>query len=57
MDKAAGQRSRRVFGTHRVEEAIAQFERLLADRTRVLGADHPNTLNTRNNLAYLKQQR
>jgi hypothetical protein len=34
-------------------EAIAEAEELLADRTRVLGPDHPDTLLTRNNLAYL----
>jgi ferritin-like protein len=31
--------------------AVAEFERLLTDRLRVLGADHPDTLRTRNNLA------
>lgn len=31
--------------------AIADFEVLLADRLRVLGADHPDTLMTRGNLA------
>jgi hypothetical protein len=34
-----------------VTAAIAQFEQVLTDRRRVLGDDHPNTLNTRNNLA------
>ena len=33
-------------------EAITEFERLLTDRIRVLGADHPDTLATRNNLAF-----
>jgi hypothetical protein len=28
------------------------LERLLADQTRVLGPDHPDTLTTRNNLDY-----
>ncbi|WP_368086585.1 tetratricopeptide repeat protein [Leifsonia sp. CL154] len=32
--------------------AITQFEHLLADRLRVLGPDHPDTLSTRSNLAY-----
>ncbi|WP_326824620.1 tetratricopeptide repeat protein [Streptosporangium sp. NBC_01756] len=31
--------------------AIPLFEQILADRTRVLGADHPDTLGSRNNLA------
>ncbi|MEV0133664.1 FxSxx-COOH system tetratricopeptide repeat protein [Dactylosporangium sp. NPDC050688] len=34
-----------------VAEAVAAFERLLADRRRMLGDDHPQTLITRNNLA------
>ena len=31
--------------------AVAALEQLLADQVRVLGADHPNTLLTRNNIA------
>ena len=34
-----------------LDEAVAAFEVLLADRLRVLGADHPSTLTTRGNLA------
>ncbi|HYB37805.1 MAG TPA: tetratricopeptide repeat protein [Mycobacterium sp.] len=33
-------------------EAITEFERLLTEQQRVLGADHPDTLATRNNLAF-----
>jgi hypothetical protein len=33
-------------------QGIAQAPSVLADYERVLGADHPNTLNSRNNLAY-----
>ena len=32
-------------------EAITEFERLLTEQQRVLGADHPATLATRGNLA------
>ena len=35
----------------RFGEAIELFERVLADRVRVLGPDHPDTLNARDNLA------
>ena len=35
----------------RAAEAIPLFERTLADLERVLGPDHPATLNSRNNLA------
>ena len=35
----------------RFTEAIALFERVLADSIRVLGEDHPNTLTSRDNLA------
>ena len=35
----------------RFGEAIEQFEQVLAERERVLGADHPVTLTVRNNLA------
>ncbi|WP_189250192.1 tetratricopeptide repeat protein, partial [Streptosporangium pseudovulgare] len=31
--------------------AIPLHEQTLTDRIRILGADHPNTLNSRNNLA------
>ena len=34
-----------------LEQAIPLFERTLADSERVLGADHPDTLGSRNNLA------
>jgi hypothetical protein len=36
--------------------AAAALQELLADRVRVLGADHPNTLTTRSNLAYWQEQ-
>ncbi|MBN1172875.1 MAG: tetratricopeptide repeat protein, partial [Micromonosporaceae bacterium] len=36
----------------RLVEAIGLYERILADRVRVLGEDHPSTLTSRNNLAY-----
>ena len=35
----------------RLGEAIALFERTLADFERVLGADHPDTLTARHHLA------
>ena len=35
----------------RLEEATVGFERVLADREQVLGADHPDTLTSGNNLA------
>jgi hypothetical protein len=35
----------------RAAEAIGLHERTLADRERVLGPDHPDTLQSRNNLA------
>jgi hypothetical protein len=35
----------------RLGEAILLYERTLADSERVLGADHPDTLGSRNNLA------
>ena len=41
----------RPTGAGRTAEAITLFEQTLADRERVLGADHPETLATRNNLA------
>ena len=36
----------------RLGEAIALYEQVLTDRTRVLGEDHPHTLASRHNLAY-----
>ena len=33
-------------------EALRLFQALLPDRERVLGADHPDTLSTRNNIAF-----
>ena len=36
----------------RLGEAIALYEQVLADRIRVLGPDHPDTLSSHNNLAY-----
>ena len=41
----------------RLAEAISAFEELLADRTRVLGPDAPQTLTTRSNLDWLEQRR
>jgi Tetratricopeptide repeat len=38
-----------VAGRH--TEAVALYERTLADRERVLGAEHPNTLGARHSLA------
>ncbi len=35
----------------RTAKAIPLYERTLADCERILGADHPNTLRSRNNLA------
>ncbi|MCA1678834.1 MAG: tetratricopeptide repeat protein, partial [Actinobacteria bacterium] len=35
----------------RTQDAITILEPLLADHQRTLGAEHPNTLSTRNNLA------
>ncbi|MGW3478981.1 tetratricopeptide repeat protein, partial [Streptomyces althioticus] len=35
----------------RVQEALELREHVLADRERLLGPDHPNTLSARNNLA------
>lgn len=40
----------------RVDEAFALLEQLLDDRVRVLGADHPDTLLTRSDLARLLAQ-
>ena len=39
-----------------VTQAAAAFEQLLTDCRRVLGDDHPDTLTTRNNLAYWRGQ-
>ena len=36
----------------RLAEAIALYEQVLTDRTRILGEDHPDTLASRNNLVY-----
>jgi tetratricopeptide (TPR) repeat protein len=36
---------------HALDEAIGLYEQTLADRERILGADHPDTLSSRNNLA------
>jgi YD repeat-containing protein len=38
-----------------LEEAISLFERTFADFERVLGETHPDTLTSRNNLAYAYQ--
>ena len=35
----------------RITEAIALYEKVLTDSTRILGQDHPHTLTSRNNLA------
>lgn len=37
-------------------EAIPLFERTLADCERVLGADHPDTLSSRHNLAAARRR-
>ena len=39
----------------RLDEAIALYEQILEDRTRILGPHHPSTLTSRNNLAYAYQ--
>ena len=39
-----------------VAAAVEEFRRLLDDQLRVLGADHPDTLNTRHNLAHWRGQ-
>ena len=44
-------RLRLPVGGAAASEAIALYERTLADRERVLGPDHPDTLTSRNNLA------
>jgi hypothetical protein len=38
-------------------EAVTAFEELLADRTRVLGPEAPQTVTTRSNLDWLEQRR
>ena len=43
---------RRIRAAGSCKEAIAQYERVLADRERVQGADHPDTIAARANLAY-----
>ncbi|MGK5441116.1 tetratricopeptide repeat protein, partial [Micromonospora sp. URMC 105] len=40
----------------RSDEAIGLYQRTLADRERVLGSDHPDTLISRNNLAAAYQR-
>ena len=40
----------------KLDEAKAMYERALAGRERTLGADHPHTLGTVNNLAGLLNQ-
>ncbi|WP_425296582.1 tetratricopeptide repeat protein [Nocardia abscessus] len=37
----------------RTDEAISLYEQTLADRERILGPHHPNTLNSRNSLAHI----
>ncbi|SNT61558.1 Tetratricopeptide repeat-containing protein [Streptosporangium subroseum] len=37
-------------------EAITLSEVTLAERERVLGAEHPDTLTSRNNLAFIYQE-
>jgi hypothetical protein len=39
-----------------VQEAIGQSRQLLEDQARLLGPDHPDTLTTRNNLAYWQEK-
>jgi tetratricopeptide (TPR) repeat protein len=39
------------YSAGRLSEAIPLYERTLADRERVLGADNPGTIGSRNNLA------
>jgi hypothetical protein len=39
----------------RTDDAIAIYEPLLTDRQRILGPEHPNTLNTRNHLGIAYQ--
>ena len=43
-------------GEGKLDEAKAMYERALAGRERTLGADHPHTLGTVNNLAGLLNQ-
>lgn len=50
---AAGSGIRRFAG--RVDGAIVQFDALLADQVRILGADHPDTIRTRNRLTDLRE--
>jgi hypothetical protein len=44
-----------VLGLADIAEEIPLYEQTLTDRLRVLGADHPSTLTSRNNLAYTYQ--
>jgi Tetratricopeptide repeat len=39
-----------------VKAAIAHFERLVTEATTRLGPDHPDTLTTRGNLAYWREE-
>jgi hypothetical protein len=41
----------------RPAEALRLFQQLLPDQERVLGRDHPETLITRNNIAFLTEER
>jgi hypothetical protein len=42
-------------GAGNLDRAILLHEQTLADRQRVLGADHPGTLTSRNNVAHVYQ--
>ena len=53
-EAAAGRGVSRAVG--RGAEAIRLHEETLADRERVLGPDHPDTLKSRNNLASAYQE-
>lgn len=50
---AAAREAARLYGD---QAGAAAFEQLLTDQVRVLGPDHPDTLTTRGNLAYWRQQ-
>lgn len=39
----------------RAAESVKQYRRLVTDRSRILGPDHPDTLTARNDLAYARQ--
>ena len=47
-------RARCLGSSGAVKDAIHELSALLEDQARVLGADAPDTLTSRNNLAYLK---